>query len=175
MMKKILPFICLLGLAIFYGWNELVADTSPLPQAPVVEEVQRPVYLVYVTGAVHSPGLYSFSEVVRVGDAVHAAGDALPYADASAVNYASPIEDGMQIHLPYNLEGVPQAAEDGKVNINEADEQALTGLPGIGPAMAKKIIEYRTSHGAFSDVEELQNVKGIGMAKFEKIKDKVST
>lgn len=138
-------------------------------------EVEQPEYMVYITGAVRKPGLYSFPDVVTIGDAVHTAGDALPYAEASAVNYAARIEDGMQIHLPYNLDGVPAASEsDGKININDADETKLTELPGIGPAMARHIIEYRDKHGGFTDCEQLQQVKGIGTAKFEKLKDKVT-
>ena len=154
---------------------EGLTHVSPVPEAPVVAEVEKPEYMVYITGAVRKPGLYSFPDAVTIGDAVHTAGDALPYAEASAVNYAARIEDGMQIHLPYNLDGVPAAAEsDGKININDADETKLTELPGIGPAMARHIIEYRDKHGGFTDCEQLQQVKGIGAAKFEKLKDKVT-
>ena len=174
-MKKILLLLgcaCLVG---WFMWSEGLPRVSPVPEAPVVEEVEKPEYIVYITGAVGKPGLYSFPDAVTIGDAVHAAGDALPYAEASAVNYASPIEDGMQIHLPYNLDGVPSAAgNDGKININEADEKQLTELPGIGPAMARHIIEYRDEHGGFTDCEQLQQVKGIGAAKFDKLKDKVT-
>ena len=175
MMKKFIIMIGCVLLVIGFVWNEGLPHVSPVPQAPVVEEVEKPDYIVYITGAVRKPGLYSFTHAVTVGDAVHAAGDALPYAEASAVNYASPIKDGMQINLPYNLDGVPPAADsDGKININEADEKKLTGLPGIGPAMAKHIIEYRDEHGGFTECEQLQQVKGIGAAKYEKLKDKVT-
>ena len=107
MMKKFFIIIGCVLLIIGFVWNEGLPHVSPGPQAPVVEEVEKPDYIVYITGAVRKPGLYSFTHAVTVGDAVHAAGDALPYAEASAVNYASRIEDGMQIHLPYNLDGVP--------------------------------------------------------------------
>lgn len=174
-MKKIFLLIGCACLAGWFMWSGGLPDMSPVPEAPVVAEVEQPEYMVYITGAVRKPGLYSFPDVVTIGDAVHAAGDTLPYAEVSAVNYAARIEDGMQIHLPYNLDGVPAASEsDGKININDADETKLTELPGIGPAMARHIIEYRDKHGGFTDCEQLQQVKGIGTAKFEKLKDKVT-
>ena len=59
------------------------------------------------------------------------------------------------------------------MNINTADEQELDRLPGIGPAMAKRIVEYRETNGAFQAPEDIKNVKGIGDAKFEKMKDMI--
>lgn len=80
----------------------------------------------------------------------------------------------MHIHVPYKLDGMPvEKEDDGKIHINEADEKKLTELPGIGPAMAAQIVAYRDEHGAFTSVEELKQVKGIGTAKWEKLKDKV--
>ena len=100
-MKKMFLLIGCACLAGWFMWSEGLTHVSPVPEAPVVAEVEQPEYMVYITGAVRKPGLYSFPDVVTIGDAVHAAGDALPYAEASAVNYAARIEDGMQIHLPY--------------------------------------------------------------------------
>jgi competence protein ComEA len=62
---------------------------------------------------------------------------------------------------------------DGKVNINTANETELTTLPGIGPATAQKIIDYRTTSGPFKSIEEIKNVSGIGDKKFEQLKDKI--
>jgi competence protein ComEA len=125
---------------------------------------------------VRKPGLYSFSKEVRVGDVVHEAGNIVAYGDDSAVNMAEKAQDGMHIHIPYNLDGVPAGQDEtnGLINLNEGDEKKLAELPGIGPAMAKNIITYRDSHGAFTDIEELRKVKGIGQAKFNALKDKVT-
>ncbi len=91
-----------------------------------------------------------------------------------AVNLADRAEDGAHIHVPYDFQGIPEnPAEAGKVSLNRADEKALTDLPGIGPAMAANIIAYRQEHGSFGSIEELQKVKGIGPAKFAKLKDLV--
>ena len=62
----------------------------------------------------------------------------------------------------------------GRVNINLADEKTLDSLPGIGPAMAKRIIDYRNTEGMFQSPEDLKKIKGIGDAKFEKLKDKIT-
>ena len=151
-------------------------ETTKEAAVPVLEAPQPTSRYVYISGAVKKPGLYAFAEEARVGEAIHAAGDLLPYADTGAVNYADVVQDGMHIHVPYDLNGVPagEAVQDGRININEADEQKLAELPGIGPAMAKNIVTYRTEHGSFTSVEELQKVKGIGAAKFKKLQDKVT-
>lgn len=171
-----------LGLAVVMGcwgihdmlpWGQ---ETATETAAPVLEAPQPVSRYVYISGAVKKPGLYAFADEVRVGEAIHTAGDLLPYADTSAVNYADAVQDGMHIHIPYDVQGVPAGAaeQDGRININEADEQKLTELPGIGTAMAKNIVTYRTEHGLFTSVEELQKVKGIGAAKYKKLQDKVT-
>ncbi|AHF98262.1 MAG: ComEA family DNA-binding protein [Desulfurella sp.] len=66
-------------------------------------------------------------------------------------------------------------AQSEKLNINIASQQALTKLPGIGPKTAKKIVDYRNTHGFFNNIEEIKNVSGIGEKKFEKLKDYITT
>lgn len=175
-MKKVLIGVCLL--AALFVWPGELPDwlEEPASAAPAVEVPQPRSAYVYVSGAVRRPGLYAFDENVRVGEAVHAAGGVLPYADGAAVNFADEAADGMHIHIPYDLNGAPPAgkSDDGRVNINEADEEKLGELPGIGPAMARKIIAYRDEHGLFSSIEELQKVKGIGPAKYKELQDKVT-
>lgn len=80
----------------------------------------------------------------------------------------------MHVHIPYDWNGVPPAPiDEGKVSLNQADAEKLMTLPGIGPSMADHIIAYRREHGAFTSIDELQKVKGIGPAKFQKLKDQV--
>ena len=173
-MKKIGVFLVLLFVILWNVFGTPLMESITPEEPPKIEEPIKQDLYVFVTGAVRKPGLYAFPTAVTVGDAIHAAGDALPYAAAEAVNYADKIDDGMQVHIPYNLDGIPATGEaDGKININEADEKKLTELPGIGPAMAKTIIEYRDEHGAFSSEEELQEVKVIGPAKYDKVKDSI--
>lgn len=178
-MKKkwiVLGMVVLMGC---WGMQDMLSwgkDATKEAAVPVLEAPQPTSRYVYVSGAVKKPGLYAFADEVRVGDVIHTAGDLLPYADTGAVNYADVAQDGMHIHVPYDVSGVPadEAIQDGRINVNEADEQKLTELPGIGPAMAKNIVAYRTEHGSFTSIEELQKVKGIGAAKFKKLQDKVT-
>ena len=103
----------------------------------------------------------------------------MPTADSSSVNMAKKLEDGAQVNVRTQANAAPAAAQaakgnDGRININTADEKALDELPGVGPATAKRIIEYREANGPFAAPEDLKKVRGIGDAKFEKMKDKIA-
>lgn len=147
---------------------------------------------VYVTGAINKPGVVTVKEGARTADAVNACGGLLPTADAEMVNMAQVLKDGQQVRVPEKA--VPEttaaaksgsvnpaaksgtsskAAPSGPVNINTASAEELDTLPGIGPAMAQRIIEFRETEGAFTSIEDIKKVKGIGEAKFEKMKDKI--
>ena len=139
---------------------------------------------VYVTGAVNKPGLVKVPEGARAADAVNACGGLLPTADSEKVNMAQTLKDGQQLKVPEKNPAVngsqiersnksKSADIEEKVNINTADEKALDTLPGIGPAMAKRIIEYRETEGAFQSIEDIKKIRGIGDAKFAKLKDKI--
>ena len=162
----------------------LDAGTTPQAEAPVKESE----IVVYVAGAVNRPGVVQLAEGARAKDAVDACGGFLPTADTNGVNLAQKLKDGMQVTVPEKspqgtaVQGAAGGAQagaakplpDGMVNINTADEKELDKLPGIGPAMAKRIVEYRTENGAFQAPEEIKRVKGIGDAKYEKMKDKIA-
>ena len=161
---------------------ELDAGTAP------VQEAQAKEIVVYVAGAVNRPGVVQLAEGARAKDAVDACGGFLPTADTNGVNLAQKLKDGMQVTVPEKspqgtaVQGAAGGAQagaakplpEGMVNINTADEKELDKLPGIGPAMAKRIVEYRTENGAFQAPEEIKRVKGIGDAKYEKMKDKIA-
>ncbi|KPL87989.1 hypothetical protein SE16_10775 [Ardenticatena maritima] len=138
---------------------------------------------VYVSGAVHAPGLYTVPPNSRIADAIAAAGDFSSDAVPEAINLALPLADGMHIHVPAQGEadappvvssgsGAPSgqaSAASGLVNINTATVAELDTLPGIGPSIAQRIIDYREQNGAFQTVDELKNVKGIGDKTFAEI------
>ena len=139
---------------------------------------------VYVTGAVNKPGLVKVPEGARAADAVNACGGLLPTADSEKVNMAQALKDGQQLKVPEknpaangsqnDRSNMSKSADNGeRVNINTADERTLDTLPGIGPAMAKRIIEYRETEGAFQSIEDIKKIRGIGDAKFAKLKDKI--
>ena len=151
------------------------AATIPLDAGTVIEERVT----VYVTGAVRRPGVVTLP-AGRVEQAVEASGGATPDADLAKINLAMPLKDGQHIVVPGALAEEDMAAaagaakNDGLVHINTADEKALEALPGIGPVMAKRIVEYRQQNGPFSSVEELKKVRGIGEVRFSRLKDKAA-
>lgn len=131
--------------------------------------------IAYITGAVVSPGLYEFESSATVGDVVQLAGGLLPYADVESVNMAKSVNAGDHIHIVFNFHGNPEVLLRGnKININTASAKELDALPGIGPAMAKRIEEYRSQKGPFTSIEGIKGVKGIGDGVFKKIKDKIT-
>lgn len=134
--------------------------------------------LVQVGGQVQKPGLYELSTGSRVVDAIAAAGGFTAKADQGALNLAQVVADGQQIVVPVKGAAPPASVSStsGKptVNLNTADATALETLDGIGPALADRILAYRTAHGGFRSVNDLQNVTGIGPKKFAAIKGSVT-
>jgi competence protein ComEA len=138
--------------------------------------------IVDVAGWVRKPGVYQFEPGARVVDAVERAGGARDPADHSLLNLAAPLVDGQQILVPKEGASAPAAGTTGAtapgglpiVNINTADETTLETLNGVGPALATAIIQYRTEHGPFTSVDQLDEVSGIGPATLEKLRPQVS-
>jgi competence protein ComEA len=137
----------------------------------------QPGVYVHVAGAVRRPGLYRVRAGTRVAGAIQRAGGGRPRANLSAVNLAARVEDGQQVVVPgpgtpaaggAGLAGAAQAGGAGgaKVSLGQASLEQLDGLDGIGPTLAKRIVEYRTRHGGFHSLEQLQEVDGIGPKRF---------
>lgn len=146
--------------------------------AVVVEQVQAPEIFVDVTGAVNTPGVYTLAASSRVIDAIKAAGGSAAGADLSTINLARVLADGEQIYVDAavaNSRGVRISTpkRSGPININRATVSDFDSLDGIGPVIARRIVEYRKIHGPFITVEDLQKVSGIGDAKFAQIKNKI--
>ena len=132
-------------------------------------------HLVYITGAVERPGLYAMHKEVSVNEAIKAAGGLLAYADTAGIDMAGLVDAGSHIHIPFNYKGNPEALlRKAGININTASEKELDSLPGVGPATAKRIIEYRQEKGQFASIEDIKKVKGIGDGTFKKFKDKIT-
>ncbi len=135
---------------------------------------------VFVCGAVKNEGLYYLPAGSRYNDALASAGGFAEDADTSGINLAAFVTDGEKIYFPHEGEVAADGSNsgsgsvsDGRVNINTASEEELTGLSGIGQKKARAIVEYRNQNGAFSSIDEIKNVNGIGNALYEKIKDSI--
>ncbi|GIK10847.1 MAG: hypothetical protein JETCAE02_03760 [Anaerolineaceae bacterium] len=150
--------------------------------------------MVDVAGAVPRPDVYALPGGSRVKDAIDAAGGFLAEADRSNINLAAPLIDGQKLDIPFMpgvaVAGAPRAIDAGGgntggtgsgqtdenlVNINLASLEELSALPGIGPTLAQRIIDYREEYGDFYYIEDIMDVSGIGPATFDNIKDLIVT
>ena len=156
--------------------EESVEDIKEVPLPAQESEVT--IVLVDVKGAVVTPGVYEVSANGRVKDVIQKAGGFLEEADQAQLNLAGKVIDEMMIYVPLKGETTVAAgsvtAESGLISINTADLIELQQLPGIGPAKAEAIIQYREENGPFGASEDLQNISGIGEKTFEKLKDLIT-
>jgi len=168
------------------------SSLGPAPSTADTTSVVSGAVVVHVTGAVNQPGVYELATGQRIDDALAAAGGPRPDADADALNLAAPLIDGDRIEVPVlgqadaGATATPDAGvthavvRDGDpatlepVDLNEATASELEALPGIGPATATAIIEYRTQTGPFGSVDQLVDVPGIGPAKLDAIREFVT-
>lgn len=139
------------------------------------------VVYVYVCGEVTTPGVYELSTGARIYEAVALAGGLTENADASVINQAEPVTDGMMIRIPEmgsETASAAQALSEGQimaadgsvlVDLNTADAAALMTLPGIGESKAAAIIAWRQENGRFTAIEDLMNVSGIGDSTYERL------
>lgn len=160
------------------------ADTATT-ESPVLAETSSGRVFVHVVGAVHKPGVLELKANARVVDAIEAAGGVIEGAALSAINLARVVTDGEQISVPTEemvsaaaAAGTPSAAGaaggNALLNLNSADANSLESLPGVGPALAARIIDWRGSNGGFRTVDDLNQVSGIGDKLLERIRSLVS-
>ena len=144
---------------------------------------------VHVTGAVISPGVYHLPPGSIVQDALAAAGGPTAHASLQLLNLAHALHDGEQVVVPETAPtaapaqtSAASAAGQGSVpspaasliNINTASASELEALPRVGPALAQRIVDYRTAHGLFRAIADIMLVSGIGPATFDQLKDRIT-
>jgi len=139
--------------------------------------------VVDVVGKVRHPGVYRLADGARVDDALRTAGGALPGVDLSSLNLARKLTDGEQIAV-----GVAGAAPGaaaapsgsgagpaaGLVDLNTSTLAQLDTLPGVGPVLAQRILDWRTAHGRFDSIDQLREVTGIGPSRFDDLRPLVT-
>ena len=150
---------------------------APPPVVSLSTSDAPAMVVVAVSGRVQQPGLVRLPAGARVADALAAAGGALPGTDLSSLNLARKVTDGELIVVgapppPGAAGAAPGPA--GPVNLNTATLDQLQTLPGVGPVLAQRIIDYREQHGGFASVADLRKVTGIGDARYNDLKTRVT-
>lgn len=175
--------LALAALALFHPAPR--ALTSLATPAPLELRPRRAAgaatIVVYVAGAVRHPGLYHVRAGARADDAVRLAGGLTPQADAIAVNLAQTLTDGDEVAVPHLGEPRSRRAKrtaHGRRNarrrrasavwLNDADAQALAAVPGIGDAIAARIVELREREGPFDSLDQLLDVAGMNAGRLER-------
>lgn len=179
------------GAVLVLGGRFLPGSSVPAPElAPVVSagaggaptpaDPSRGPVFVHVVGAVRRPGVYRLAAGSRARDAVRRAGGPVARADLGSVNLAALLADGEQVVVPRRVQpGAPAAgpaasAPAAIVHLNGASAADLDSLEGIGPALAERIVAYRTAHGGFRSVDELDEVSGIGPVRLEALRPRLA-
>jgi competence protein ComEA len=157
------------------GGGSGAPPVSPLVTAPAAAEAPGP--LVHVAGAVRRPGVYRLRAGARAVAALRRAGGPARGADLSGLNLAAEVVDGQQLRVPRRGAGggappggASAATPGGPVSLSTATPEQLDGLDGIGPALAQRIVDWRTRNGPFRAVDDLLEVPGIGEARLEALR-----
>lgn len=151
--------------------------------------VRRPVTtatpIIHVAGEVRRPGVYRIGGDARIIQAIRLAGGPTPRANLHALNMAAPIADGQQVIVPPKVAagaaaagggggGTSSAGASGPISLSSATAADLEALDGVGPALAQRIVDWRQSHGGFSSVDQLDDVPGIGPARLDALRARLT-
>ena len=145
--------------------------------APDQVVVSAATIYVHIVGEVTAPGIYQLESGARLMDAIFAAGGLTKTADQASVNLARELTDGEQV-VVYKFGAAPMvvgsaAGGAAQISLNRASAAELEDLPGVGPALAARIIDWRTANGGFKKKEDLLSISGIGDKLFAGLKDQV--
>ncbi len=177
-------FTIAIGLSVFLFFTSSaeVDATGPTPRPVISIEPVTPTIFVDVAGKVKRPGVYPFLQGARAIDAINAAGGAKAGVNLSDINLAHILFDGEQIVVGYveppssrssSRSSSKKIRTTGTININRATRNEFDSLIGIGPVIAARIITYREKNGPFLTIEDIRKVSGIGVSKFNEIKDRL--
>jgi competence protein ComEA len=154
--------VALIGVAAYVLWPRSAPASTPPPviSADQVDAAQERTVIVYVSGAVQNPGLYTIGATLRVSDAIVAAGGLTQDADPNCLpNLAAHVKDAKQVAVPFS--GHCAKAKKGKLDINTATREQLLLVPGMDGPLADAIIKYREDFGGFIALTELKSAMGL--------------
>lgn len=176
---KIVLILIVLMCALVVTINN--ADAKEIAAEDKTSKAQTGWY-VDISGGVKSPGIYEVDSETRLFDVIKLAGGLADDADIDQINQAEFIKDGQKIIIPTKNENEAEGSSldegsssnsDGTVNINSASKDELKTIAGVGDVIAERIIDYRKG-SRFNSIEDIKNVKGIGDATYEKMKDSIT-
>lgn len=162
--------------------DSLEADATKSVEASQSVELVLPELYIHVVGEAKNPGIYLLKTGSRLVDAVLAAGGFTEQADQSSINLARVLTDGEQVIILAKVAGGQAAATfsgsassaNQLINLNRATADELEELPGVGPALAGRMVDWRLANGGFKSKDDLQNVSGIGDKLFASIEPLVT-
>lgn len=171
--------------------NFVINRASDISENSPAIQIEVPPLIIHIAGAVKNPGVYQLESTDRIVDAVKIAGGATEEANLDLINLAALLKDGQKINIPYKTYSETgeeintntynyvasayssSGSTSAKININTANANMLQNLPGIGPVLSERIIEYRNQNGLFGVIDDIMDVSGIAEKKYEGIKDQI--
>lgn len=171
--------------------NFVINRASDISENNPAIQIEVPPLIIHIAGAVKIPGVYQLKSTDRIVDAVKIAGGATEEANLDLINLAALLKDGQKIIIPYKAYSETgeeintntynyvasayssSGSTSAKININTANANMLQNLPGIGPVLSERIIEYRNQNGLFGVIDDIIDVSGIAEKKYEGIKDQI--
>lgn len=171
--------------------NFVINRASDISENNPAIQIEVPPLIIHIAGAVKIPGVYQLESTDRIVDAVKIAGGATEEANLDLINLAALLKDGQKINIPYKTYSETgeeintntynyvasayssSGSTSAKININTANANMLQNLPGIGPVLSERIIEYRNQNGLFGVIDDIMDVSGIAEKKYEGIKDQI--
>lgn len=171
--------------------NFVINRASDISENNPAIQIEVPPLIIHIAGAVKIPGVYQLKSTDRIVDAVKIAGGATEEANLDLINLAALLKDGQKIIIPYKTYSETgeeintntynyvasayssSGSTSAKININTANANMLQNLPGIGPVLSERIIEYRNQNGLFGMIDDIKDVSGIAEKKYEGIKDQI--
>jgi competence protein ComEA len=200
--QKTVFLVIIAVLLVIFSWKLYSKERNAITIVPAVNSfensseeenkiVEEEVCIIHITGAINNPGVYQLNKGKRIIDAVKMAGGATEQANVDAVNLAAHIFDGQKIVIPFYIddneelnkqniskslmyEQYQNSSNSELINLNTATSNQLETLPGIGPVLAKSILNHREKYGLFREIDDIQDVSGIGEKRFESIKEYIT-